>query len=309
MPTNRVWSLEMHDHGRGRGHAQDANKRRLTLVLGLAAAYSMIEIAGGVITSSLALLADAFHLLSDVAALALSLFALYIAQRPASARRTFGHSRAEILAALANGVGLAAMALMVMWSAFGRFGSETEVDGLGMIGFAAGALVYELVSLAILRRGADDNLNVRGAFLHILSDALGSLGVIASGAAIWAWGWTWTDPVASLVISTLVLRAAWGLVRDAVDVLMETAPPHLDVEEIRSALLAQDSVQGVHDLHVWSIGSGDVSLSCHLVMGDDDADKVLGNAQHLLQSRYSIFHSTMQVEVRGDAAECDTACD
>jgi len=299
----------MHDHAHGHVQAQDGNKRRLTLVLCLAAAYSIVEIAGGVMTSSLALLADAFHLLSDVAALALSLFALYIAQRPASARRTFGHSRAEILAALANGVGLAVMALMVMWSALGRFGRTAEVDGVGMMLFAAGALVYELVSLAILSRGASDNMNVRGAFLHVMSDALGSLGVIASGAAIWAWGWTWTDPVASLVISTLVLRAAWGLVRDAVDVLMETAPRHLDVEEIRTALLEQDSVQSVHDLHVWSIGSGDVSLSCHLVTSDDDADKVLSNAQQLLQNKYSIFHSTMQVELSGDAAECDTACD
>jgi cobalt-zinc-cadmium efflux system protein len=306
----------MHDHSHGHSDAQsrDSNRRRLSVVLALAVSYSMIEMMGGVWTGSLALLADAFHLLSDVAALALSLFAVYMAQRPADARRTYGHSRAEILAALANGVGLAVMAVMVSISAIGRFREPTEVDGLGVVVFAAGALAYECISLWLLRGGAEHNLNMRGAWLHVLSDALGSLGAIGAGLAIWAFGWLWADPAASLMISALILNSAWRLVREAVNVLMETAPAHLDVDEIHARLREIPGVQSVHDLHVWTIGSGEIALSSHVVgVPEGGADKLLRDVREMLRDRFEVVHTTIQIEESGasDAAsplDCEGAC-
>jgi cobalt-zinc-cadmium efflux system protein len=309
----------MHDHdhgGHGHAHGPDAsraeNRRRLTIVLILATGYSVVEMTGGWLTASLALIADAFHLLSDVAALALSLFAVWMAQRPADARRTFGHSRAEILAALANGVGLAAIAAMICVGAIRRFDSPAEVDGLGVVAFAAGALAYELVSLWILSSGKSQNLNMRGAWLHIASDALGSIGAMVSGALIWAYGWYWADPVASLLISALVLRSGWWLIRDAVDVLMEGVPAHLDPDEIREALIELPGVAAVHDLHIWTIGSGEISLSCHIVAEPGGADPGLLPSVHaVLRERFALGHTTIQVE-NGDTAadtDCEAACD
>jgi cobalt-zinc-cadmium efflux system protein len=310
-------------HGHAHHHADltsgSQNRRRLAMVLGLASAFSIFELTGGLITNSLALLADAFHLLSDVAALALSLFAAWISQRPASGQRTFGYRRAEILAALANGAGLGVMATILMYSAVMRFGEPAEVNGLGVVGFALGALFYECVSLFLLSAGRKNNINMRGAWLHILSDALGSLGAIASGLAIWAWGWLWADSVASIAIGMLVLRSAWGLIRDAVDILMETAPAHLDVDEIRASMLALPGVASLHDLHVWTIGSGDMSLSGHVITDQSaTGSTVLGHVRALLRESFKIAHSTIQVEVPGLATngeaiggeeDCEGACD
>jgi len=276
---------------------RSSQRRRLGWVFALASLYAGVEITGGFLTGSLALLADAFHLLSDVAALGLSFFAIWIAQQPSGAHRTFGHSRAEILAALANGVGLAVMAVIVMIHAVERLRAPAEVNGLGVVAIATGALLYEAVGLWILHSGSRDNLNVRGAFLHVLSDALGSLGAIAAGLGVWAFGWHWADPVASLLISSLVLFSAWRLLREAVDVLMETAPRHLDVEEIRRSLAGLPGAAGVHDLHVWTIGSGEISLSCHVVTdGESEAPGVLQAVHALLADRFGIHHSTVQIE-------------
>lgn len=318
----------MHENGHGRGHghhlhggapSRESNRRRLTIVFCLAAGYSLTEVAGGIWTGSLALLADAFHLLSDVGALGLSLFAVWMSQRPPSARRTFGHSRAEILAALANGVGLGVVAIVIMLGAIERFGTPREVNGLGVVLFASGALAYETISLWLLNAGREHNLNVRGAWLHIMSDALGSVGAISAGLAIWAYGWQWADPAASILISCLVLHSAWSLIRDAVDVLMETAPAHLDVEQIRVELSGVMAVESVHDLHVWTIGSGDVSLSCHLVTQQDaESEKVLQRAKELLRDRFEILHITLQVEAYAGSGsadaesarlDCEGACD
>ncbi len=314
--------MHSHDH-HGHAHAgaadSRANRRRLAMVLGLASAFSIFELAGGIITNSLALLADAFHLLSDVAALALSLFAAWISQRPGSSQRTFGYRRAEILAALVNGAGLGVMALVLMYSAAMRFGTPAEVNGLGVVGFAAGALFYECVSLFLLSRGRKNNINMRGAWLHVLSDALGSLGAIASGLAIWAWGWLWADSVMSIAIGLLVLRSAYGLIRDAVDILMEAAPAHLDVEEIRDSMLALPGVASLHDLHVWTIGSGEVSLSSHVIAtGNTTGAEVIGGVRNLLRESFAIVHSTIQVEVPselpvaglgGPDEDCEGTCD
>ena len=311
-------------HGHGHAHADvprragggAGHRGRLAIVLGLAAAFSIAELIGGWWTGSLALLADAFHLVSDVAALALSLFAAWMSTRPATARRTFGHSRAEILAALANGVALAAVAVFIVYSAIGRFGRPTEVDGLGVVGFGLAVLVYECVSLWLLHRDAEHNLNVRGAFLHVLSDALGTLGAILSGLAIWGLGWTWADPLAGVAISLLILHAAWGLVRSALGVLMESAPGHLDVDEIRGSMAALAAVEGVHDLHVWMIGSGEVCLSSHVVVSpESDRAAALDRTRALLRDRFAITHTTIQIETGQAApgaaasdAECEGAC-
>jgi len=303
-------------HVHGLGSTGDGSRRRLTIVLGLALAFSVAELFGGWLTGSLALLADAFHLISDVAALAISVFAAWMIGRPSSEQRTFGHSRAEILAALANGVGLGVIACVIVWSAIGRFGQPADVHGLGVVAFGLGALVYEGISLALLHGGAQHNLNVRGAFLHILSDALGSLGAIASGLAIWAFGWTWADPAASLLISVLILNAAWRLVREAVDVLMEAAPGHVDVVEIRDAMSRLPAVSSVHDLHVWTVGSGEVCLSTHVVVpASDEGPGVLRAVRRLLRERFAISHTTIQIESpEADedelaAVACEGACE
>ena len=290
-----------------------ANRRRLGLTLGLAASYMVAEVLGGLWTGSLALLADAGHMASDVAALALSLFALWVAQRPADARRTFGHTRAEILAALGQGAALVAVALMVVLEALDRLAAPAPVAAPGMLAIASGGLVVNLAGLWILNRGRRHSLNVRGAWLHVLSDALGSLGAITAGAAIWAFGWNWADPAASLAICGLILLSAWHLLREAVDILMETAPRHLDVEEIQRALAESPEILEVHDLHVWTIGSGEVSLSSHVVARDGaESAQVLSRIHELLASRFGIHHTTIQVEppdYAGSSANSELACE
>ncbi|MDG2050576.1 MAG: cation diffusion facilitator family transporter [Myxococcota bacterium] len=303
-----------HTHSHGFGSNSAGHQSRLLWVLALAIFFALAELIGGWLTGSLALLADAFHLVSDVAALLISVFAAWITGRPSSARRTFGHSRAEILAALANGVGLAIVSCIIMYSALGRFSHPATIDGLGVVGFASAALVYEGISLWMLHRGAQDNLNVRGAFLHVLTDALGSLGAIASGLCIWLFDWSWADPLTSVGISLLILVSAWRLVREALDVLMEAAPAHLDVDEIRRAMNALPVVSGTHDLHIWTVGSGEVCLASHVVTETPatNAD-VLIAMRKLLSEEFSITHTTIQVETRNaDEAhrtEADTVCE
>lgn len=282
-----------HQHGRNVG----GNRRRLALVLVLAAIYMVAEAVGGWLTGSLALLADAGHMLSDVAALALSFFAVWIADRPRDARRTYGYYRAEILAALANGATLVLVALLIFHEAWQRLASPPEVPGGAMMAIASGGLLVNLAGLAVLHGGRHGNLNVRGAWLHVLSDALGSLGAIAAGALIWALGWNWADPIASVLIGALVIYASWRLLQEAVAVLMESAPRGLDVDEIARALAELPGVTGVHDLHVWTITSGLDAISAHLVAGDHlPYTQLLYSARTMLHERFGIDHVTLQVE-------------
>jgi cobalt-zinc-cadmium efflux system protein len=245
-------------------------------------------------------------MLSDVAALGLSLGALWLAERPAPRSRTFGWRRIEILAALANGVALVVIAVFVAIEAVERLGRPREVLGLPMLLVAVGGLAVNLAGLAILEKGRHGSLNLRGAWLHVLSDALGSVGVIAAALAIWVFGWTWADPAASLAIAVLVLHASYRLLRETVDVLLEAAPSHLDVEEIASALAAVPGAVQVHDLHVWTITSGLVSLSCHVRRAADCEEPVLLAALHgVLRERFAIHHATIQIE--GEAFEDSAA--
>lgn len=294
-----------HAHAPPRGHPDHASarahdKRRLAATLALSAAYLVAELVGGVLTGSLALLADAGHMLADVGALALALFAFWLAERPASAARTFGWRRFEILAALANGLVLALVAAGVLFEAFHRVRQPPAVNGLAAFAVASGGLLVNTIGLFLLRHGRARSLNLRGAWLHLVGDALGSVAAMASGLAIWAADWRVADPLASAAIALLVLRSAWALLRETVDVLLEAAPAHLDVDELRAALLAEPGVASLHDLHVWTITSGMVSLSCHVhCAADAEGHAVLVRLQALLRQRFGIHHATLQIEPAG----------
>ncbi len=291
-----------HPH-HGYGEAAGRNRRRLTLVLLLAAAYMVAELVGGLLANSLALLADAGHMLSDVGALALSLFAVWMAQKPASPRRTYGLHRTEILAALANGATLAAISFYIVAEAFQRLHEPQEVAGLTVMVVATGGLLVNLVGLWVLHGGRDESLNVRGAWLHVLSDALGSVGAILSGVAVWWMGWMWADAAVSVLISVLVLFSAWHLLRAAVEVLLEAVPAHIDLEEVRAAMLGVRDVEEVHDLHVWTITSGLDAVSGHVVVGERAERRPSGEILHelhrLLHDRFHLHHTTIQIEPRG----------
>jgi len=276
----------------------------LLLALVLAAGYMIAEFVGGWLTNSLALLADAGHMLSDVAALALSWFAVWIAQRPSDSRRTYGYYRAEILAALANAATLIAISLIIFYEAFRRVSEPPEVEGALMMGIAAGGLVVNIVSLLILGGGSHENLNIRGAWLHVATDALGSVGAIAAGLFIWLFGWNWVDPVTSVLIGVLVIHSSWRLLRESVSVLMESAPRGIDVDAVRQALLSADGVSAVHDLHVWTITSGMPALSVHVVTVNPASDpRLLQRLRDLLHDRFGVDHVTIQIEPQ-DFADC-----
>ncbi|MBT6158159.1 MAG: cation transporter [Planctomycetaceae bacterium] len=289
-----------HDHHHCHSHRGGKNKRRLAFTLVLAAGYLVAEVVGGLMTNSLALLADAGHMLSDVAALALSFFAVWIADRPAPPHRTYGYYRAEILAALANGAALVAVSGFIIFEAFQRLWEPPEVQAPLMLWIAVGGLLINLAGLWMLHGGRDESLNVRGAWLHVLSDTLGSVGVILAAGLIWAFGWYWSDPVASLIIGLLVIYSSWRLLAEATAVLMESAPRGIDVDEVRDAVVAMDDVKGIHDLHIWTITSGLDSLSAHVVSDDGQSHPdLLTRLRTMLHDRFGIDHITIQIEPEG----------
>lgn len=296
-----------HDHsghsGGGHGHSHErtaAAGRRLTAVLVLTATYMVAEAVGGWLSNSLALIADAGHMFSDVAALALSLFAVKMASRAPTPSRSYGFYRSEILAALVNGATLVAISLYIFVEAFQRFRAPPEVQGSLMMGIAAGGLAINLAGLWILNRGRSGNLNERGAWLHVLTDALGSLGAIIGGFLVWRFEWNWADPAVSVLIGLLVIYSSWGLLKESVGVLMEDAPSGLDVDKVRKAILAHPNVVSVHDLHVWSITSGTVCLSTHVCVRDAKSYEVaLSELQTMITRDFAIAHTTIQIEPDG----------
>jgi cobalt-zinc-cadmium efflux system protein len=276
---------------------RSGRERRLALVLVLAAAYMVAEIAGGLWTGSLALLADAGHMGADVASLALSLFAAWLARRPAHPGRTYGYLRAEILAALVNGAALVAVAVGVAVEAAERLQAPAPVAAGPMLAIAVGGLAVNGVGLLLLRDGRHESLNLRGAWLHLLSDALGSAAAITAGVLVLAFGWLVADPLASLAIAALVVRSAWSLLRETVAVLMEGAPAHIDVDRVRDAIRAVPGVASVHDLHVWTITSGLVALSCHVRAAEGAGGaELLRSVQRHLREEFAIAHTTVQIE-------------
>lgn len=288
----------------GLSAARRETSSRLAITLGLAASYLVAELVGGWLTNSLALLADAGHMFSDVAALAISLAALRAAALPPTSTRTWGLQRAEALAALTNAVALCLAAGLIAWEAVGRLSSPPVVEGGMAFVVATGGLLVNVAGLAVLGSHHDHGIGVRSAWLHLLGDALGSLGAMTSAALIATMDWRWADPVASLLIAALIVRSALALLSETVDVLLEAAPRHLDVTAIRAGLLDVPGVRGVHDLHVWTITSGLESLSAHVVVGPGVRGAVvLRDARAMLAERFGLDHVTLQVEEFGGEAD------
>ncbi|SEN62856.1 cobalt-zinc-cadmium efflux system protein [Mesobacillus persicus] len=286
-----------HDHGHGHHHHTN-NKKALFWAFVLIATYMVVEFIGGLMTNSLALLSDAGHMLSDAAALGLSLFAIKLGEKDATANKTYGYKRFEIIAASINGATLILISLYIFYEAFQRFMNPPEVQSLGMLTIAIIGLLVNILAAWLLMGGdKEDNLNVRSAFLHVLGDMLGSVGAIAAALLIYFFGWGIADPIASVVVAALILLSGWRVTKESIHVLMEGTPGHLKVDEIKSALLAISEVRSVHDLHLWSITSGVPMLSCHLSISENGGhDDVLHHAQDILHDQFGIDHSTIQVE-------------
>lgn len=267
-------------------------------MLGITAAFMVAEVVGGWLSGSLALLADAGHMLTDAGALALSLFAMRMAQRPANTEKTFGYVRLEILAALVNGATLLVIAGLIVVEAWRRLRDPLAVDAGVMLTVAVLGLGVNIAGAFLLHGHAHDNLNMRGAYLHVLGDLLGSVGAITAGLIILFTGWTPADPLISVVIALLILYSAWNLVKEATDVLLEAAPAHIDVADVVEELRNIRGLDQVHDVHVWTLTSGFVALSAHGIV-DDPADhsRVLDEVQSRMKER-GIGHVTFQIEVR-----------
>ena len=317
----------MHDHAIDEHAAIDrprerVHRRPLVIALAISAIFLVVEVVGGLVTNSLALLADAGHMATDVAALALALFAAWLAGRPATPQHSFGLYRTEVLAAVVNGAGLIVIALLIFWEAARRFTAPPTVDSGPMLVVAVAGLVANAASAWVLSRGGghEHNLNIRGAFLHVVGDLLGSVGAIVAALIMLATGWYLADPILSAGIGLLILWSAARLLRDSLDVLLEATPRHIDAEEVRAAMMGVDGVMNVHDLHIWTVTSGFVSLSAHVEVDEQqDWHAILLDLSALLRERFGIAHVTLQPEApqhlpaafRGcslDTAEGRNAC-
>jgi cobalt-zinc-cadmium efflux system protein len=261
------------------------------------------EAVGGWLSNSLALLADAGHMLTDVAAMALTLAAIWFGSRPATARKTFGYHRLEILAAFVNGIALVLISIWVIKEAWERWLDPPVIKGVEMTMVAVGGLVVNLISAWLLHGDHEHDLNLRGAWLHVIGDALGSVAAISAGIAIIAFGWTWADAVSSVVISAIIIFSSWNLIRESVNVLLEGTPSHINLKAIEETILKTDGVEGVHDLHVWTITSGIEALSVHVVHCELAAQKALLEAiRERIHDESGIHHVTIQLESADDTA-------
>jgi cobalt-zinc-cadmium efflux system protein len=298
----------MHSHDQSHHHSTaSASERRLLIVLVVTTAYMLAEVAGGLLTGSLALIADSGHLLGDVLGLAMALAAIRFARRPATADRTYGFYRAEILAALANSIGLLLVASWILFAAWQRLTeSAVEINALPMLVVAAGGLLVTLLGVVLLHVGARESLNVRAAFLEVLGDLLGAAGTIIAALIILATGWTQADAIISALIGLFVVPRAWVLLRSVVDVLLESTPSHLNTPQIEAAMRAAPGVESVHDLHLWSITSGFDAMSGHVRSNGRRTEDVLHDLRTMLRDRFGIEHVTLQVEA-ADHAD-DGAC-
>ncbi len=281
-----------HSHGRARG-----NRKRLSIVLLLTAVYMVAELAGGLWTGSLALLADAGHMLADVAALILALMAVWFGARPATPSKTFGYYRLEILAALINGVGLILISFLIFYEAYQRWFAQPVIRSLPMTVVAAGGLVVNLICALLLHRDRDEDLNIRGAWLHVLGDALGSTGAIIAGTLIMLFGWTAADSLISVFIGLLIVWSSWHLIRDATNVLLEGTPAHINLAAVEAAIMETEGVSDVHDLHVWTISSGREALSAHVIHAYSISQpNLLKELRSKLLDRFGVDHLTIQME-------------
>lgn len=304
-----------HARAQGRGIERDAapdgpdalaarreeNRRRMLVAAAINAALIIVGVVGGILTGSLALLADAGHVLSDLAAIGLALLAGALAARSAGPRRTFGYQRSEVIAALLNGLTLVAVAVVIVVAAVDRLGDPPDVEGAGVLILGVVGLAGNAAATWVLARGQRDDLNLEAVLRHSAADALGSLGVIVSGAVILATDWKPIDPLAGIAIAVLILASSIRLVREPLDVLMEAAPPGVDVEAVAQAICSVDGVRAVHDLHVWSVTPGFEALAAHVVVArGGDRDRARREVEFVLRDRYGIEHTTLQMEEEAD---------
>lgn len=288
-----------HDHASGPGHrhAHESGRRRLVFVLALTGTFMLVEFVGGWLANSLALMADAGHMLGDVAALGLSLFALWFSRRPATAARTYGWLRLEILAALANGLALGVISVAILMQAWSRLRAPQEVEAPLMLAVAAGGLLVNVIAAGLLHGSHTHNLNVRGAYLHVLGDLLGSIGAIGAALVVLLTGWTPADPLISCAVALLILVGSWRLVRESVDILLEAVPRDIDLEAVRRAMMDVEGVRDVHDLHVWTLTSGYRAMSGHALIADPrEHAHVLATIHRRMHDDFGISHVTVQVE-------------
>jgi cobalt-zinc-cadmium efflux system protein len=290
------------------GHAHShtpagQNKRRLAIVLGLTTAYLIAEVVGGWLTHSLALLADAGHMLTDVAGLGLALLAIQFAERPATPERTYGFYRVEILAALVNAVVLIGISVYILYEAYQRFRNPQEVQSGAMLAVAAAGLIVNLVGLYLLRAASEESLNMKGAYFEVLADMLASIGVIIAAIIMLTTGWYYADPIISAFIGLFILPRTWMLLKSAVGVLLEGTPSDVNLATLREAIATVPGVAAVHDLHVWCLTSGVNAMSVHTVLADHALhDEVLAAVQKRVTHDFKIAHATVQVECEGCAA-------
>jgi len=293
--SNQVGVSHLHS-GHSHGRASES-RRKLTMVLVLTSIYMIAEVIGGWLTGSLALLADAGHMLADVAALALALIAAWFASRPATSNKTFGYYRLEILAALVNGVALVVISLLILYEAYQRWSAPPVVQGSAVMLVASGGLAINLISAWILHGRHEIDLNMRGAWLHVLSDALGSLGAIVAGAVMWLYGWFAADPLFSALIGVLIVWSSWRLIRESTNVLLEGTPAHINLAAVEDSILRTDGVSDVHDLHVWTITSGREALSAHVIHAYEVSQpELLKELRAKLHDRFGVDHLTIQME-------------
>lgn len=294
-----------HAHGHGHGHHGLSAVQSLSWALGITAVFFVVELAGGWWTGSLALVSDALHMGFDLTALGLGLFAAQMGRKPADPQRTFGYQRVEVLAALVNGVTLILITGVILREAYERFFLPQDIKAKEMLIIAVIGLLSNLAAGAVLYRSSRSNINLRGAYLHVLSDALGSVGAVIAGIVIITTGWRQADPLVSLLICIGIVVTSYWLVRDSVHILLEGTPSHLELEQIRAALSALPGVRSVHDLHLWSVTRGTESMSGHVVVrSDEHTASTLRVGAKLLKERFGITHVTLQVETSGQP-ECE----
>jgi len=289
-----------HDHGRvvdaSRAVDHTTPVRRLRAALAVTAIFLVIEVIGGWLANSLALLADAGHMLTDVAALALSLFVAWFSRQPASPQRTYGYLRWEVLAAFLNGATLLLISAWIVAEAVLRLRTPEAVEGGLMLGVAVAGLVVNIIAAGMLHSSGESSLNVRAAYLHVLSDLLGSVGTVAAAVIVRWTGWVAADPVASVIMALLILRGAWRIVRESVDVLLESTPSHISLGSVRTQLEAIPGVESVHDLHVWTVTSGLLAMSAHAIVRESDRHQHVLEHVHDAMRLFGIDHVTVQLE-------------
>ncbi len=302
MPTTPIQAVSSDHHNHNHRHeVVAADKQRLKIVLVAVAMYCAAEFVGGYFTNSLALMTDAVHMLTDIAALSLGLLTLWISTRPARGGKTFGYLRAEILGAFLNGIFLWLLVAFIWIEAFHRLHHPAPVEALPVMGIAVIGLVVNIFSAWMTydagSEGGRPGMAVRAAFLHAVSDLIGVGGVFVSGAVIYFTGWSAADSVVSFIIGALVLYSSWGLIREGIDILMESVPSNIDLDQLREDLLAVQGTAEVHDLHVWCLTSREFALAAHAVVAPDaDQDRVLSDMHQLLEVKFNIRHMTVQLE-------------